>query len=332
MCFFLFDFSQPQLAKQNVIIEKTAKFIAAQGAQMEILIKAKQSNNPQFEFLNQNNRLNRYYKHMLSAIKTGIYPTEEISEENTATPPPPSDSQQTTQQQQFSQFGAMGFSNYDSPRKPLPALKYKPSADCSYTQLISKIKGVPLPLDDASASNSPNPIDTSVPSANPNTTRDFYNSSTTIDNSRPPPLLVEPIFTPSIPPPKIPIVPHQVPPPQKPKISDGVEIKKISSGLMLAQYYNSDSEEESDEQPAAVVIEPTLSVVAPPPGKRFKICADRFSHNSGFLCRYSNSNLRSTKYNRQNGIVRTKKWQGIRGHSAYEKRCKVFVFITERCV
>lgn len=30
---------------------------------------------------------------------------------------------------------------------PVPVLKYKPSADCSYTQLISKIKGVPLPLE-----------------------------------------------------------------------------------------------------------------------------------------------------------------------------------------
>lgn len=41
---------------------------------MEILIKAKQSNNPQFEFLNQNNRLNRYYKHLLAAIKNNVYP------------------------------------------------------------------------------------------------------------------------------------------------------------------------------------------------------------------------------------------------------------------
>lgn len=234
---------------------------------MEILIKAKQSNNPQFEFLNQNNRLNRYYKHMLSAIKTGIYPTEEITDEKTATPPPLSDCQQTAQQQQSSQFGSGGFSNYDSPRVPLPALKYKPSADCSYTQLISKIKGVPMPLDDASASNSPNPIDTSV--AVVNSTRDLYNnSSTAIDNSGPPPQLVEPIFMPSIPPPKIPIVSQQLPPPpQKSTMSDGVEIKKISSGLMLAQYYNSDSEEEEEEQPI-VVTEPTLSVVAPPPGKR----------------------------------------------------------------
>lgn len=63
--------------KLHAVIEKTAKFVAAQGPQMEILIKAKQSNNPQFEFLNLNNRLNPYYKHVLNAVKNGYYPEPE---------------------------------------------------------------------------------------------------------------------------------------------------------------------------------------------------------------------------------------------------------------
>lgn len=63
--------------KLHAVIEKTAKFIAAQGPQMEILIKAKQSNNPQFEFLNQTNVLNPYYKHVLNAVKNGYYPAED---------------------------------------------------------------------------------------------------------------------------------------------------------------------------------------------------------------------------------------------------------------
>lgn len=63
--------------KLHAVIEKTAKFVAAQGPQMEILIKAKQSNNPQFEFLNLNNRLNAYYKHVLNAVKNGYYPEPE---------------------------------------------------------------------------------------------------------------------------------------------------------------------------------------------------------------------------------------------------------------
>lgn len=67
--------------KLHAIIEKTAKFIASQGPQMEILIKAKQSNNPQFEFLNRNNRVNDYYKHVLNALKSGSYPVEEVAPE-----------------------------------------------------------------------------------------------------------------------------------------------------------------------------------------------------------------------------------------------------------
>lgn len=74
----------PETTKVHAIIEKTAKFIAGQGAQMEILIKAKQANNPLFEFLNQNSRLNRFYKHMLQTMKDGKYP--EVSDRVTDAP------------------------------------------------------------------------------------------------------------------------------------------------------------------------------------------------------------------------------------------------------
>lgn len=49
---------------------------------MEILIKTKQANNPQFEFLHFENPLNLYYKHMVKMIKSGKYkPKEEAVEE-----------------------------------------------------------------------------------------------------------------------------------------------------------------------------------------------------------------------------------------------------------
>lgn len=115
--------------KLHAVIEKTAKFIATQGPQMEILIKAKQSNNLQFEFLNINNRLNRYYKHLLNAVKHGFYPAEEPDIE----PPPPEVSTTTSPVVE------------EQPAIVVPQIRYKPSADCSYTQLISKIKGVPIP-------------------------------------------------------------------------------------------------------------------------------------------------------------------------------------------
>lgn len=54
---------------------------------MEILIKAKQANNPLFDFLNQNGRLNPFYKHTLQAIKDGNYPTENNQMENAQAQP-----------------------------------------------------------------------------------------------------------------------------------------------------------------------------------------------------------------------------------------------------
>lgn len=100
----------------------------------------------------------------------------------------------------------------------MPTLKYKPSADCAYTQLISKIKGVPIltekdldELKEALGTQSPNPTsNASSPSINAN------------EN-----------------------------PPKFHATKNDVEVKKISSGLMLAQYYNSDSESENEETPTA---------------------------------------------------------------------------------
>ncbi|XP_033747378.1 splicing factor, suppressor of white-apricot homolog isoform X2 [Pecten maximus] len=73
----------PETEKQNAIIEKTAKFIAEHGAQMEIIIKTKQSNNSQFEFMHFENVLNPYYKHMVTMIKSGKYrpKAEEVQED-----------------------------------------------------------------------------------------------------------------------------------------------------------------------------------------------------------------------------------------------------------
>uniref|UniRef100_H2ZB96 SURP motif domain-containing protein n=1 Tax=Ciona savignyi TaxID=51511 RepID=H2ZB96_CIOSA len=70
----------PATEKMNAIIEKTAKFVSQQGAQMEIVLKAKQSNNSQFQFLQFGHYLNPYYKHMVTKIKEGKYNPE--AEEN----------------------------------------------------------------------------------------------------------------------------------------------------------------------------------------------------------------------------------------------------------
>ncbi|KAL3856461.1 hypothetical protein ACJMK2_011217 [Sinanodonta woodiana] len=67
------DMIQPETVKQNAIIEKTATFIAKHGVQMEIMMKTKQSNNSQFQFLHFDDLLNPYYKHVVNMIKSGKY-------------------------------------------------------------------------------------------------------------------------------------------------------------------------------------------------------------------------------------------------------------------
>lgn len=47
---------------------------------MEVLIKAKQSKNPQFAFLSVDGALHPYYKLMLEAIKSGKYNPEKLPE------------------------------------------------------------------------------------------------------------------------------------------------------------------------------------------------------------------------------------------------------------
>jgi hypothetical protein len=47
--------------------------VSQQGAQFEIVLKAKQSGNSQFDFLRFDHYLNPYYRHILRAMKEGRY-------------------------------------------------------------------------------------------------------------------------------------------------------------------------------------------------------------------------------------------------------------------
>nr|CAG4638514.1 EOG090X07RL [Cyclestheria hislopi] len=67
------DIVVPPTQKLARIIEKTANFISSQGAQMEIVLKAKQANNPMFQFLHFDSALHPFYRHILTAIRSGSY-------------------------------------------------------------------------------------------------------------------------------------------------------------------------------------------------------------------------------------------------------------------
>ncbi|XP_035299246.1 splicing factor, suppressor of white-apricot homolog isoform X3 [Cricetulus griseus] len=67
------DVELPPTAKMHAIIERTANFVCKQGAQFEIMLKAKQARNSQFDFLRFDHYLNPYYKFIQKSMKEGRY-------------------------------------------------------------------------------------------------------------------------------------------------------------------------------------------------------------------------------------------------------------------
>lgn len=98
---------------------------------MEILLKTKQANNAQFDFLNLNGKYNAYYKFILQLMKSNSYQFTET----------PNDikSEENSQQSEDSAFNVKQEENDVAIR--VPTITYKPSNDCVYTQLISKVTG-----------------------------------------------------------------------------------------------------------------------------------------------------------------------------------------------
>jgi len=75
------DIEKPSTDQQRKIIEKTAKFITeSSNPQMEIVIQAKQSSNPLFNFLNKNDILYPYYRRICLLMRMGIYTYSEEEE------------------------------------------------------------------------------------------------------------------------------------------------------------------------------------------------------------------------------------------------------------
>lgn len=128
------EIEAPKTLKAHQIIEKTAKFIASQGPQMEILLKTKQSNNPQFNFLTHDGQYNSYYKHILSLMKAGTYQYDESVDKIDETSQESNETNGKVEEPEPSTSSIV----------VIPKIAFKPSADCAYTQLISKITKAPI--------------------------------------------------------------------------------------------------------------------------------------------------------------------------------------------
>ncbi|XP_015113112.1 splicing factor, suppressor of white-apricot homolog isoform X1 [Diachasma alloeum] len=130
----------PDTQKLDAIITKTALFISRQGSQMEILIKAKQANNPQFSFLSIDGPLHPYYKIVLEGIKSGKYnPEKPLEKEESA-----SEASDEDEDGYLHPSLASSLSKVEA-APSIPSIQYKPSADCAYSMLVNRITGKPPP-------------------------------------------------------------------------------------------------------------------------------------------------------------------------------------------
>ncbi|KYN00474.1 Protein suppressor of white apricot [Cyphomyrmex costatus] len=131
----------PETQKLNAIIMKTALFISQHGSQLEILIKTKQANNPQFAFLSIDEPLHQYYKYVLDAIKSGKYNPEKQPEKEESEPEEESDDDDESY---LHPSLASSLTKIEA-APSIPSIQYKPSADCAYSMLVNKITGKPPP-------------------------------------------------------------------------------------------------------------------------------------------------------------------------------------------
>ncbi|CAG8679220.1 186_t:CDS:2 [Dentiscutata erythropus] len=77
----------PSDDRVDEIIERTAKFLnSSTDSQMEIVIQAKQANNPKFSFLNKDDPLYPYYKHVRLLLQTGLFSYEDSDKEDNNKP------------------------------------------------------------------------------------------------------------------------------------------------------------------------------------------------------------------------------------------------------
>uniref|UniRef100_A0AAR5Q7R9 SURP motif domain-containing protein n=1 Tax=Dendroctonus ponderosae TaxID=77166 RepID=A0AAR5Q7R9_DENPD len=135
------DINIPKTLKEYARIEKTALFVCRQGPQMEILIKAKQADNPQFSFLTVQDPLYKFYRHLLGAFKNGRYQPQCGKKPDESQAEPSQDSDQDSHYLHPSLVATSGKPGTPPLGQSRLSLPYRPSADCAYSQLVNRIQG-----------------------------------------------------------------------------------------------------------------------------------------------------------------------------------------------
>ncbi|XP_045466219.1 protein suppressor of white apricot isoform X2 [Harmonia axyridis] len=131
------DIAIPKTMKEYTRIEKTAIFVSTQGPQMEILIKAKQSDNPQFSFLNQNDPLFKFYRHVLDIVKNRRFRANVAKSDFNVSSSPTNENSD-----HYLHPSLVSSATPSTMVQPtIPSIPYRPNANCAYSQLVSRIQG-----------------------------------------------------------------------------------------------------------------------------------------------------------------------------------------------
>ncbi|KAL4708334.1 hypothetical protein ACJJTC_018452 [Scirpophaga incertulas] len=270
------DMVLPETLKQNAIIEKTSMFVANQGAQMEILIKAKQGDNPQFQFMNKDSTLHPYYTALIGLVKAGTWPEKKVE----------SIEEKPHEPDEYLHPSLASTVIESAPC--IPSIHYKPSADCDYTMLISKMRGdsapeevyaselapgevappgtEPLPPRPKTAAASPGSPAAPASPASVASTALYASVAHTAHIARPPMLYRAVAPADALPePPSASTPPPQLPSRSSPSNTQTVKTN-ISTGLSLMSHYNTDSEsEQSESDDSDDSKSPSTSAIVVPP-------------------------------------------------------------------
>lgn len=127
---------QPESQKLHNIIEKTALFVSQHGLQMEIILKTKQSNNRNFDFLSFDSTLHPYYKYLLESIKSGKYVANQSQNSDSS-----SETDDDSDDEHYLHPSLLGSAkNKESNTFKIPHLLRAGNTDDSYSQLVKSLK------------------------------------------------------------------------------------------------------------------------------------------------------------------------------------------------